>query len=201
MARMSKSFLFYLKYWDILEKMVDDKYSNLFEDSSKDIMEKRETITERADEYQKDFFSRITEKITGHIENHGFFTHKVKHNKAEWEQYVFIGRNSEEAKEKKWNFSFYIEKYKSDMCFLFYICRWRGPTKALKPELDKIFENKINPESDNSLNQYFTYLFVQKLPSSDYNAIINDDEIIKEIFDKTKKVLTKKNLKTLLAIK
>ena len=200
MAIMSKSFLFYLKYWDILEKMIDDKYSNLFGSSKKDILEKREIIAERAEEYQKDFFSRITERVIDHIEKQGVFTHKVKHSKSEWEQYIFIGKNEEEAKDRKWNFSFYIEKYKSDMCLLVYICRWQGPTKTLKPELDEIFENEINPENDDSLNQYFTYLFIQKLMSEDYNALIEDNEIIKEILEKTKKVLTKKNLKSILAI-
>ena len=203
MAKMSKSFVFYIKNWDIMEYIADssiDEINKIFEESNvPQAYEIDDTVRNTADKYCSQFLYKIRDRfIEKHIDLLKIDRHKVNNRKDSWERDFFIGKTSDDVSEKKWRLSFYIRKYKKKVCILSFVVRYVGNTMALKKEIDAILNTSIK-NTDGEIYNDCTHLAFVELPT-DWKKEIDDEPIIEEIIQKTIQALPENKLNKILSL-
>lgn len=205
MATMSKSFLFYLKNWDVMEyisECSDFEVDKILKQSNiSQAYEKDDAVRNAASEYCFEFLDKIRDCYKEkHLDFLNIYNNKVKNRTDLWERDFFIGKTSNDLKEKKWRLSFYVRKYKGKICVLSFIVRFAGKTMALKlkKEIDAIISTSIKNE-DGDLYYDCTHLAFVEFPT-DWKKETDDEPIIEEIVQKTFQALPEDKLNQILRL-
>jgi hypothetical protein len=207
MAVMSKSFLFYVKNWDVMEHIghcADSgntiEYENIFKQARiSNAEEKDDAIREAASEYCFEFLGKIRARFKEkHLDYLKIYNNQVKNRTYLWERDFFIGRTLDDVKAKKWRISFYVRKYKGEVCVLSFIVRFAGKTMTLKREMDAIINTSIKNE-EGEIYYDSTHLAFVKLPT-DWKKETDDEPIIEEIVQKTIQALPEEKLNKILKL-
>jgi hypothetical protein len=158
-------------------------------------------VRSAANDYAIEFIEKIRERFCKkHLEPINIFCRIIKNKPRLWNRDLFVGRNEDDTKGKKWRLSFYVRKYKGKVCILSFIVRYGGKTIALelKKEIDVIINTSIKNE-DGDLYYDCTHLAFVELPT-DWKKETDDEPIIEEIVQKTIQALPKEKLNQILRL-
>lgn len=199
MATMSKSFLFYLKNWDVMENLyaTDEEIENI--EISEKQNEMIDDVGNAADNYAVECLEKIRERFCKkHLESINISFKIIKNKHGFWDRDIFVGRNEDDIKGRKWRLSFYIRKYKESVCVLSFIVRFAGKTMTLKKEIDAIINTSIK-DADGEIYNDCTHLAFVELPT-DWKKETDDEPIIEEIVRRTIQALPKEKLNQILSL-